>query len=560
MKKILILLLLINSLIYCDSKKILFINSYSRDYRWTEDQLNGILDSINNPNDFDSYYEYLDSNVINESDYIENYKKIFKEKYKNKDFDMIVTTDDFALNFINENVNLLKKVPYIIALGVNGDYSNKDNTSIIYEKFDIIKTLNLINSQNKNIKNIYFVSDNSTSAISLKKDIINSLADIDNFKFVWLSSDYNVLKDQLKNLKSNSALIHLAYYKNGKYKTVIYDLYKNLDIPIYGAYNFQLDKGNKIIGGYLLNGYKIGKEAGLLINEYFSGKKLKNFIKNSDLINGYEFNFEILQKHKIAYIPLKSKLYFEELSYFKDKKYEIIAITTIILSSIVIFFIFRSYRFQLKINEKNKLIWELDESVYKTQKEVIAVLGQIIENRSKETANHTSRVAKISRYLGELMGFDDEEANSIEIASPLHDVGKIGIPESILHKPGKLSSEEFEIIKTHSGIGYEILKAANIPILRISANIAHEHHERWDGLGYPKGKKEEEISIYARITTAADIFDALLSERSYKKPWHIDDVIKYFEEEKGKIFDPKIVDVFLENVDKIIEIRESLKE
>lgn len=128
-----------------------------------------------------------------------------------------------------------------------------------------------------------------------------------------------------------------------------------------------------------------------------------------------------------------------------------------------------------------------------------------------------------------------------------------------MHKPGKLTVEEFDIVKTHAVIGYEILKKSKIHTLNIAANIAHEHHERWDGKGYPRGIKNENINIYARITTVGDIFDALLSRRIYKEPWTIDEVIEYFETEKGKIFDPYIVELFLENIDKVIEIREEAK-
>ena len=202
---------------------------------------------------------------------------------------------------------------------------------------------------------------------------------------------------------------------------------------------------------------------------------------------------------------------------------------------------------------------ELNENLLETQKEIITVLGQIIENRSEETANHTKRVAKISKFIARLLGFSEEDAQLIEIASPLHDVGKIGIPETVLHKPGKLTVEEFDIVKTHAVIGYEILKKSKIHTLNIAANIAHEHHERWDGKGYPRGIKNENINIYARITTVGDIFDALLSRRIYKEPWTIDEVIEYFETEKGKIFDPYIVELFLENIDKVIEIREEAK-
>ena len=267
-----------------------------------------------------------------------------------------------------------------------------------------------------------------------------------------------------------------------------------------------------------------------------------------------------LQKNKIKYTPREAEILFKEISYFESRKYELLAISLLILiSGFKIYSNKKDFRVQLQINEKNTEIMELNENLLETQKEIITVLGQIIENRSEETANHTKRVAKISKFIARLLGFSEEDAQLIEIASPLHDVGKIGIPETVLHKPGKLTVEEFDIVKTHAVIGYEILKKSKIHTLNIAANIAHEHHERWDGKGYPRGIKNENINIYARITTVADIFDALLSRRIYKEPWTIDEVIEYFETEKGKIFDPYIVELFLENIDKVIEIREEAK-
>lgn len=145
-------------------------------------------------------------------------------------------------------------------------------------------------------------------------------------------------------------------------------------------------------------------------------------------------------------------------------------------------------------------------------------------------------------------------------ASPIHDIGKVAIPDSILMKPGKLTPEEFEIVKTHTTIGYNLLKNSKREILKAAAIVAHEHHERYDGKGYPRGLKGDEIHIYGRIAAVADVFDALGSSRVYKKPWVINDILKYFKDERGKHFDPDLVDILFDNLDLFVEIRNTYSE
>ncbi len=179
----------------------------------------------------------------------------------------------------------------------------------------------------------------------------------------------------------------------------------------------------------------------------------------------------------------------------------------------------------------------------------------MIEVRSKETGNHVKRVAKLSRLIGEKVGLSEHDLEMLEAASPMHDVGKIGVPESILHKLGELTDEEFEIIKTHTDIGKDLLGSSDRELLRTAGIIAYQHHERWDGSGYPNGLKGEEINTLARITMLADIYDALSSDRSYKMAWSEERVLNYLASERGRYFDPYLVDVFQENLNEARAIR-----
>ncbi|MDC0932297.1 HD domain-containing protein [Arcobacteraceae bacterium] len=202
----------------------------------------------------------------------------------------------------------------------------------------------------------------------------------------------------------------------------------------------------------------------------------------------------------------------------------------------------------------------LTDEIIATQKDVISTMGEIGESRSKETGLHVKRVAEYSRLLGRLSGLKEEECDLIYNASPMHDIGKIAIPDSILKKPAKLTTDEFEIMKTHARLGYDMLKNSKRDILSAAAIIAHEHHEKYNGTGYPNNKKGEDIHIFGRITAIADIFDALGSHRCYKNAWPLHEIIEFLTNEKGKHLDPKLVDLFIENIDDFLEIRDRLKD
>jgi len=211
-------------------------------------------------------------------------------------------------------------------------------------------------------------------------------------------------------------------------------------------------------------------------------------------------------------------------------------------------------------SEKSLVNAILNEEIEKTQKEIIFLMAEIGESRSKETGNHVKRVAEMSVLLATLSGMSADEGELIKLASPMHDIGKVAIPDNILKKPGKLTNEEFEEMKAHTTIGHQLLANSNRRILKASAIIAHQHHEKWNGRGYPCGLKGEEIHPYGRISAIADVFDALASDRCYKPAWELDRVINLYKEEKGEHFDPQLTDIFLDNFDKFVAIKNEYKD
>lgn len=192
----------------------------------------------------------------------------------------------------------------------------------------------------------------------------------------------------------------------------------------------------------------------------------------------------------------------------------------------------------------------LNEEIINTQTELIEKLGEVVEKRSTEASQHVNRVAEFSYELALDYGLPEVDARLLSSASPMHDIGKVGIPDAILLKPGKLTEEEFEVMKTHAQIGHNIFSTSKRALLQAASVIALDHHEKWNGSGYPNAKKGEDIHIYGRITAVADVFDALYHNRCYKPAWKIEDIVDLFKEQRGIHFDPTLVDLVLDNLEK----------
>ena len=189
-----------------------------------------------------------------------------------------------------------------------------------------------------------------------------------------------------------------------------------------------------------------------------------------------------------------------------------------------------------------------------TQREIIHILGEVSEYRSQETGDHIQRVAEISFMLAKFLGLPEEEVERIRLAAPMHDLGKVGIPDAILNKPGRFTDDEYTVMKTHSEIGYSMLHNSKRKLLRFAAEIARSHHERWDGKGYPAGVKGEDIPLAGRICSVADVLDALSSPRCYKQPWPEEKVKEEFVKQRGAQFQPELVDVLMAHWDEVYSL------
>jgi putative two-component system response regulator len=190
-----------------------------------------------------------------------------------------------------------------------------------------------------------------------------------------------------------------------------------------------------------------------------------------------------------------------------------------------------------------------------SREEVALRLISASEHRDNETGAHVRRIGLYTAEMGRLMGWNDEAVESIRSAAPMHDIGKIGVPDRILQKGGSLTEEEWIIMKTHTTMGANILKDSTVPFIQMGARIADCHHEKWDGTGYPGGLKGETIPVEARITCLVDVYDALINRRVYKRPWREEEVLAYIHNESGRQFDPALVGHFFDHFDKFRAIQ-----
>ena len=426
------------------------------------------------------------------------------------------------------------------------DYLIKD----IHEYKKIKNNLNLISKSEKDIETLF----ENIFYIKSKKIDTN-----EKFNLIYKKEDsYRTIIESMV-LKSNKLQVainfgYMQYYskealfqhKNSEYLNkwlnqidLLKDYFNNKE-PFYKYKDIA-----KKIGNYAINLRKYEEQE----------QKLQNEI------------YKIVNKNKSISIKIQNEI--DKLSENFINTFYFAVISILILT--IIFILYLSYRvtknvglsfdqIEEEVQKGVKKIKNLNQEIENTQKEVVFTMGSIGESRSKETGNHVKRVAEYSRILALHYGLSKDKAELLKQASPMHDIGKVAIADSILNKPGRFNEEERKIMNTHAKLGYDMLKHSKRSLLKTAAIVALEHHEKWDGTGYPKGLKGEDIHIYGRITALADVFDALGSHRCYKKAWEDEKIFKLFKEERGKHFDPKLIDIFFENLDEFLEVREKFKD
>lgn len=214
----------------------------------------------------------------------------------------------------------------------------------------------------------------------------------------------------------------------------------------------------------------------------------------------------------------------------------------------------------VKARVKNQLALVNIAELRRTQLQIVECLGRAAEYKDDDTGQHVSRMSRYAQVLAKAAGFTDEAAELLLNAVPMHDVGKIGIPDAVLLKPDKLTADEWNIMRQHVEIGVKIIGDDPAELFKLARSVASYHHEKWDGSGYPHGLKGTQIPIEARITAIADVFDALTNKRPYKAAWSIADTLDYMQSQSGKHFDPDLIKLFVENKETILQIKQQFSD
>ncbi|WP_394135853.1 HD domain-containing phosphohydrolase [Aliivibrio fischeri] len=511
--------------------------------------------------------EYMDSKRVTGDDYNAQYLTYLKHKYSEGYFDAIIVSDDNALNFLIKNANkTFPKLP-IVAVGINNlsiDLADiEDRTTVYYERDHIVKNLKLSQSLFPDRKTVYLFSDNSLTSQLVRQQFIEDAKVFPNLT-IKIIDDLSLKEaEQFLEKAGDDSVAFLTHFNTELKKGNYYDygaiasiLSKKSNIPIFVFWEHYIGYG--VLGGYVNRSYALGIQSILSLSNKLHFTVNEKVSAYPVAWEGYVFDYGIVDKFNIDRddLPYASSIVNEPESYLYKNR-NIISVTALLIIMMLGIIVTQYIAILRKkeLDENKTHILKLQKKTLNVQKEMINVLGEAIETRSGETGNHVKRVAKMSSLLGRLYELPQSEYKLLEVISPMHDVGKIGIPEAILDKPGKLTLEERTIIETHTVMGYKLLMSGDGEIMQSAARIALEHHERWDGKGYPNQLKGEEIHIFARLTAIVDVFDALMSKRCYKEAWPLERVIELFKRERGRQFDPDLSQLFLDNIYSFIDIR-----
>ena len=551
-----------------DIKRILVLHSYEPSYQWTADFQKGIDSAFSQSRtEVKLSIEYLDSKRINSSDYYGSLSNYLQIKYAGYEFDGVIATDDNAANFLESLGALIDRSTPVVAVGINDTstdmYAVSDRATVLYENDQIDVNIKLISKLRPNLKNLYFVNDYSVTSELIHNEMNRMMAEFPNINLIEIRDlSLEHTSQFLEGISADDAVL-LSHY-NTELKQGVYHTYQEIAdtlskasaAPVFALWQFYIS--GDVLGGYVNHSQSMGEEAVDALDKYLPLGFAEPLTPGDN--KRFVFNYPAMKRYGISANALPDEAVFiNEPSSFIRKNFQLLMGLSMVIAglSLIILMQFVTLRQKKELANKNKRILKLQKQTLNIQKDMIHVLGEAIETRSGETGNHVKRVAKLSSLLAKYRGLSHREVEMIEIISPMHDVGKISVPESILDKPGKLTDQEWEVMKLHTTAGYNLLKSGAGDITNLAAIIANEHHERWDGTGYPNGKVGDEIHLFARITAVADVFDALLSARCYKEQWPLDMVVDFFERECGYQFDPQLTKLLLKHLPEFVAIRDS---
>lgn len=549
-------------------RNVFVLHSYEPSYEWTKAIQKAIYKTSSDASQpIQLSIEYMDSKRISGDEYEAVFAEYLEKKYHDFSFDGIIVTDDAALRFIKKlDVPNFRNRP-IVAGGINDLQASLNDVSleshIFYEENFVVDNILLIRKLKPEMKRLYFLTDESVTSSLLRDSISHFLEQLSDIEIVDITNEsLEATENILSNSSPNDAVL-LTHFNTMVQNNIYYQyaetavrLSASSPAPIFVPWEFLIH--GDVLGGYVssasLLGYKLVKQLGTMVENPFSVSKVGWGTEKA------VFQYSAIKKYGISEsdLPEGSKILNKPVPFLERYSSVVPVLGSVIVSILIMAFLFFTY-----IRNRNSTLFH-DQKVASLELKMnnvlvrfISILSESVESRSEVSGNHVRRVAKISARLAYEYGLSKGDCTIIELASPMHDVGKVAVPESILCKNGTLTPEERGLVQLHPAIGYRLLNDPDAELMSVAATIALDHHEHWDGNGYPEGKSGISINLFARIVAVADVFDALKSSKSYKPAWTDERVKSYFIEQKGKQFEPKLVDIFLANFDALTLIRES---
>jgi HD-GYP domain-containing protein (c-di-GMP phosphodiesterase class II) len=535
------------------TRRLLILQSYNERFSWVASVNRGLEQGLSGPG-WDLWYEYLDAKNLGPDFDFSAYDRFFVKKYEGKHFDVVVTVDDPAYDYFVKNRDRVFPGVKAVALGLNGPPRPRlADVGYVVENPDYAKTLNLALKLNPAAGVVHVVLDRSASGLLIRRQIEAETLDRP-VRFDWIDEGTaRQVEARTSALVPGDILFYGVYFNpDDGYESndaVLERIRSRVSIPVYSFWLFNLGLGS--IGGYLYDGTRMGLEGARLVQDLCAGAAPEFWDRP---LSSWAFQWQQVRTYGLREADFPADSRFEGKP---EDDWRVTPTTAAAVGAVFLVLVIVTVLVLVNLRTQRALVASGREMIA-TQRELMHNLGNVIENRSNETATHVQRITVLALRLADLAGLSPGLRDQLGVCAPMHDIGKVGIPDAILKKPGMLTDEEREVMKTHTGMGYSFFRSSSNPMIQAAARIALEHHEHWDGSGYPDGKAGEQIDLLARVVSVVDVFDALLSERTYKAAWEPERVREFLTRESGKLFDPTLAALVLGHWDEFLALRASV--
>lgn len=531
-------------------RQILILHSYNESYGWVSQANQGLRAELESTG-WDLWYDYLDAKNLEPGFDFRAYDGLLNAKYGNRRFDLVVTFDDPAYEYFARTRDSLFHGVSGVSLGLNQPPGERlPGISYVYERPDYAQTLRLALDQNPGATTVAVVLDRSLSGLKIRRQMVEN-PPTPPIRWIWL--DQGTAAELIQRLDGLPRPLVVAYgvYFNPEegYESnsrILRRITEAVEAPVYTFWDFNLESG--ALGGYVYSSEEMGRQAGRMARDRLTAGAPDTL---TDVPAGrWEFLWPVAQKFGL-----------EESSFPKDARFigrpadfwqvdrttasvflGAFGLTTVFL--LLLAFLLRA----------QKTLLRQGRDMIATQRELMHSLGNVIETRSDETANHVERITRLALWLADRYGLDPRRRQMLELCAPMHDIGKVGIPDAVLKKPGPLTEDERRLMNTHTLLGWAIFRDSPNPMIRAASRIARDHHEHWDGGGYPDGRAGDQIDLLARIVSVVDVADALLTPRVYKPAWEPDRVYDYLVSQSGRMFDPELAALVTDRWDEFLAL------